>query len=123
MKYFPKDDRDAKKDLIEIERGMAPVSTLPKLNKILQDSSNQVLPYPKEWIDFAISWTKQKRREGVPIQLRGLINFLKNKDRMLSWLEKNTKFVYNNEKKYTTRKDIMEENNARMETNYTDTGD
>jgi len=26
-------------------------------------------------------------------------------------------------KKYTTRKDFMEENHARMETNYTDTGD
>jgi hypothetical protein len=122
MKYFPKEDRDAKKDLIEIERGLTPLSALPNLNKILQDERTG-MPYPLEWVQFGISWTKNKRREGVPIQLRGLINFLKNRDRMINWLEKNKMFVYTPEKKYETRKEIMEDTHARLETNYADYGD
>jgi hypothetical protein len=119
MKYFPKDDRDAKVDLIEIERGMAPLATIPNLNKTLQDD-HPMHPYPKEWVDFGITWTKSKRTAGVPIKLRALINFLKNKERMISWLEKQGKYVFTQEKKYVTRKVILEETHASMEKNHTD---
>jgi hypothetical protein len=122
MKYFPKDDRDAKVDLIEIERGMAPLATIPNLNKTLQDD-HPMHPYPKEWVDFGLNWTRSKRTAGVPIKLRGLINFLKNKERMISWLEKQGKYVFTPEKKYETRKEILEETHASVETNYADYGD
>jgi hypothetical protein len=122
MKYFPKDDRDAKKDLIEIERGMAPMVTIPNLNKTLQDDRT-MHPYPKEWVDFALDWTRSKRMAGTPIKLRGLINFLKNKERMISWLEKQGKYVFTQEKKYVPRKEVLEEAHASVEANYANYGD
>jgi len=121
-KYFPQDDRNAKTDLIEIERGMVPFAHIPNFNKLIQDDRT-LLPYPKEWVDFGMYWTKSKRAEGVPIKLRGLINFMKNKERMVDWLENQGKFVFTQETKRETRKEILEETHASVEKNYADYGD
>jgi hypothetical protein len=109
MKYFPKNDRDIKKDLIEIERGMLPVAQIPNLNKALQDD-RLVYPFPKEWVDFVIQWTKNKRKNGVLVSPRGLITFIKNKQQMISWLEKNKYLVYSKEKNFVTRPQILNRN-------------
>lgn len=114
MKHFPQDDRNAKIDLVEIERGMVPFAQIHNFNRMLQDERT-LLPYPKEWVEFGMEWTKKKRNEGVPIKLRGLINFLKNRERMVNWLEKKGMFCFSQETKYENRKEILEADHASLE--------
>jgi len=117
MTYFPKEDRNAKTDVIEIERGMAPLAAIPNMAKLIGEK-HPLLPYPKEWVDFGIAWTRQKRAEGKFITLRGLINFLKNRDRMIDWLGRNHKIIGIQEKKYETRPEVLEDRDAGMEEIY-----
>jgi hypothetical protein len=104
---FPLKDKDIKKDLIEIERGMAPIASLPNLNKELQDD-RLVHPYPKEWVDFALKWAISKRNEGNPISVRAIINYIRNKEKMIAWLESKKLFVFILEKKYETRPEVRD---------------
>lgn len=105
MKYFSADDRDAKKDLIEIESGMAPIAHIPNFNKTLQ-GDQMVYPFPKEWVDFVIGWTKNQRQHGVPMSLRAMINYIRNKQKMIKWLESKKLFVFVPEKKYGEKQEF-----------------
>lgn len=106
MTLFPMDDRDIKKDLIEIERGMAPIASLPNLNKALQED-RLGYPFPKEWVDFVITWTKNKRLSGTNMTIRGMINYIRNKEKMIKWLEQKKLYVFTQEKRYATRPEIL----------------
>src|SRR3989337_3559549 len=47
--------------------------------------------YPLEWIEFCCNWAIAKREKQQLVQLKGLLTFIKDKDKNHEWLDRNRK--------------------------------
>ncbi len=108
MKFFPTSDKGIYRDIQIIQGRMILLKDLNNPNRQLSPR-NANYPIPVDYVAFSMNWAKEKRRQGRPINPKGLITMILDHDGLVGWLEKERNIITTCEKEYITRDEVLQD--------------